>query len=172
MDWFRANKLTLNLTKSVCMYVCMYIKVNIEIENIVLPSIQDTKFLGVWVDCNLKWEKHVNNLILKLKRNRHLLRTGQNLLSTYAKKIVYFSHIQSHLTYCLSVWGNMLNQTQLARIEKVLTSCVSYICRNANTNKLGILSVKQFIALENRKFGHKFDKKLLPMKVQNCVRTD
>ena len=138
MDWFQANKLTLNLSKSVCMLFllnCKYVKFNIEIEGVEIPEVDCTKFLGVWIDQNLKWEKHVNNLVLKLKRNHHLLRTSKNLLNTHAKKIIYFSHVQSHVTYCLSVWGNMLNQSQLVRIDKVLLDCISNVKQNMNCNQ-------------------------------------
>ena len=56
MDWFRANKLTLNLTKSVCMLFPIKrksVNLDIKIENIVLPNVKNTKYLGCWVNCNL-----------------------------------------------------------------------------------------------------------------------
>ena len=121
MDWFRANKITLNLSKSVLMLFHSGkkpVSMKLELDNISIPVASRTKFLGIWIDSKLKWNEHVNQLILKLKRNQHLLKKGKNMLNMHAKKIVYFSHIQSHVTYCLSIWGNLLNRSQLDRIRK------------------------------------------------------
>ena len=75
-DWFHAKKLTFNLNKSCCVLftnksgdihdACL------NINNVMLPIVENTKFLGVWIDRNLNWNKHINSLILKIKRNmRH-----------------------------------------------------------------------------------------------------
>jgi len=34
-----------------------------------LTVINDVKFLGVYLDCHLSWNKHVNELVLKLKKD-------------------------------------------------------------------------------------------------------
>ena len=53
MDWFKANKLTLNLSKSVCMLFPLnhkYVQFYIEVEGVEIPEVDCTKFLGVWID--------------------------------------------------------------------------------------------------------------------------
>ena len=76
-DWFRANKLTLNLGKSCCIIfgtgkrtLQMF---ELKINDVVIPLVDDCKFLGVWIDKSLNWKKHVSTLQLKIKRNMHLL---------------------------------------------------------------------------------------------------
>ena len=77
-NWFKANKLTLNASRSNC--VLFHQKKNITaqitltVNNVTLPLVKNVKFLGVWVDRNLDWCEHVNKLILKLKRNLNLLK--------------------------------------------------------------------------------------------------
>ena len=104
-EWFRANKLTLNVQKSVCILFSpngKHIQFDLELDGLVIPQVKCTKLLGLWVDDQLRWLEHVNKLILRLKTKIHLLQKGKNILTTHAMRILYFAQIQSHLTYvCL-----------------------------------------------------------------------
>ena len=56
MDWFKANKLTLNLDKTVCVLFDNQSKpqrVTLEIGTYLLQSSELVKFLGVWIDNKL-----------------------------------------------------------------------------------------------------------------------
>ena len=56
LDWFRANKLTLNLNKSVCMFFHERGKVvnfEIEVDNLHLNTVKCCKFLGIWINDRL-----------------------------------------------------------------------------------------------------------------------
>ena len=92
-DWFKANKLTLNMNKTICILFkgsSNASLVEIKIDNKVLPFVDYTKFLGLWIDGKLKWDEHVNRLILKLKRNSHLLFQSKRFLNDHAKKCLYY----------------------------------------------------------------------------------
>ena len=108
VDWFRANKLTLNVGKTV--YMLFRGKENIATDHITIGSeklieSENTKFLGLWVDKNLNWKKHTTILINKIKRNTVLLKNTKNMFDKDALKLIYYAHIQSHIMYGLSVWG-------------------------------------------------------------------
>ena len=148
------------------------VSITLELEEISIPIASTTKFLGVWIDSKLKWNEHVNQLVLKLKRNQHLLKKSKNMLSLHAKKILYFLHIQSHITYCLSIWGNLLNRSQLDHIRKQQLKCATLIARNVPLNRFGILCIDNLIKLENYKFGYKMARHLLPSEIVKCVNTD
>ena len=69
-DWFKANFLTLNLSKTVAMLFSP--KKNptppvIKFSETVILFVEKTKFLGIWIDSKLSWNAHVNSLTLKLK---------------------------------------------------------------------------------------------------------
>ena len=69
-DWFYANKLTLNVEKSVYM---LFEKVKtkhdfrITVCDKEIPRCTSAKFLGTWLDDNLNWNTHVKKLLSKLK---------------------------------------------------------------------------------------------------------
>ena len=76
-DWFRANKLTLNVAKTVCMVFspkknCDN-KISVKLCDQELPIQTSTKFLGVWLDSNLDWNKQFSHICSKLKQNTGLM---------------------------------------------------------------------------------------------------
>ena len=84
-----------------------------------LPIIPHTKFLGIYIDEKLSWDTQFSNVILKIKRNMNLLKRIQNLLNTHAKRNLYYRHIYSHISYCISMWGPMLQTGQINKLQKL-----------------------------------------------------
>ena len=128
-DWFRANKLTLNVGKSVCILFKkkadsdkeLHIKINGEL----IPQVEFTKFLGMWIDQSLNWREHASCLILKLSRNTHLLQMGKHMLSPHVQKILYHAQISSSILYGLSIWGSMASQYDLNKIQTAQSKSIA-----------------------------------------------
>ena len=140
-DWFAANKLTLNLGKTVCV---LFQKNNnkkeieLKVKDMLIPSQSETKFLGMWLDQSLSWHSHIQKLILKIKRNKYLLNNGKHLMDQDTKKLVYHSHIASHIQYGLLLWGNNANKDQITKLQKLQTKCLQLVQSNqtkSNTNR-------------------------------------
>ena len=90
-DWFKADKLTLNVGKSVCLLFNLNnqkLESNLDIvlDDQKIPIVNETKFLGVWVDSRLDWNTHADKVLLKIKHNMNLLQQSKNLLTTQCKK--------------------------------------------------------------------------------------
>ena len=101
VKWFQANKLTLNIDKTVCLLFQKQghsEEIHITVDNITIHNTHETKFLGIWLDEHLSWTTHKQKLILKLTRNTNLLKYNQNLMPTHSKKLVYHSHIMPQKT--------------------------------------------------------------------------
>ena len=66
--WFKANLLSLNVKKT--SYIIFGHRQNltahIYIDNVLLERQYDTKFLGVILSANLKWNKHVDIVVNKV----------------------------------------------------------------------------------------------------------
>ena len=79
VDWFRANKLTLNLGKTTCVLFKPKGKrgtnynIDIKIDNEEIAVTNHCKFLGLDIDENLDWSYHINAMCLKLAKNMYLL---------------------------------------------------------------------------------------------------
>ena len=63
----------------------------------------------------------------------------------------------SHLCYCISIWGNMLTDGQLNKLQRLQDNCVSMLNNSTTPDYTGlkILKVRELIKLENYKFAHK-----------------
>ena len=178
-DWFKANKLTLNLEKTEYMFFGtnpVKAKPILEIDNITLKPVESVKFLGMWLDQNLNWNIHVNKLITRIKRNMHLLRTPKHLFSKKTLKLIYHAHIQSHTDYGLILWGSMTTQENLSHIQSVQNKCVEIISKNKNTElnykNLKILKIKELIKMQEIKVGYRLINKLLPNKISQQLQSD
>ena len=77
----------------------------ININNITIHHESTAKFSGVTIDDKLEWTPHINDRLLKIKRNKNMLQITKKFLSPMAKRLIYYGHIHSHLMYCLLVWG-------------------------------------------------------------------
>ena len=168
-DWFKANKLTLNLSKTVAMHFSHKKETNTEpltVSDNKIQFIDSTTFLGVWLDKNLNWQTHINKLTNKLNSNLTLLKRSKNLLSVDTKKLIYYAHIYSHLSYCILTWGCNLRNTDLNKLQSIQNKCMIEIKKSQIASKtyqkLNILTVRQVINLELQKFGYKYEKELLP----------
>ena len=121
-DWFKANKLTLNVNKTVFMlFHPKGHKMNekIKFEDKIISNSHETKFLGIWLNDNLSWESHIRQLTLKLKRNLMLLKRSRNFLNKNALILIYYGHFHSHLKYGILLWESMLNRNQTKRLQKL-----------------------------------------------------
>ena len=116
-DWFNANKLTLKTLIRACTYCTIHRNqavptFKILLNDIEIPRVKYAKFLGVWMDDQLKWDIHINKLLTKPECGIGMLKCSKHLLSPKAKKLLYFGQIHSNLCYSLCIWGSML-QSQM-----------------------------------------------------------
>ena len=179
MDWFRANKLTLNVNKTECvLFSHKTLKQNfsINIGNTTITSTENAKFLGIWLDHKLTCRKHTNTLLIKLKQNTNLLKVSNKFLTKACKKIIYFAHIQSHISYGLSIWGNLIDNTTKTKIQKCMDTCFKLITHTNptknNYKSENMLNLQQLIELENIKIGYKLHQNALPTKLAKHIKTD
>lgn len=109
--WFQENKLTLNKNKTKFVPFTSYVNNlpsfdDLKVEkNLIISKVDNIKYLGITIDCHLRWDKHINDLANKI---RHLV-TRFYFLKTYLDikhlKQVYFALFQSHISYGIAGWG-------------------------------------------------------------------
>jgi hypothetical protein len=103
--------------------------INIQINNVNIKQVHETKLLGVTVDSRLSWKTHINNIIAKMGRGisimkRHAIFLTSNIMN-YAMKAL----ILTYLDYCPAVWSNAtgecMNKLQLIqnRAARVALRC-------------------------------------------------
>ena len=175
VDWFKANKLTLNVNKTVYMLFRgkeMPKTDNIIIDNKKIQESNNTKFLGLWMDKDLNWKKHTSILINKIKRNTTLLRNTKNIFHKNTLKLIYYAHIHSHITYGLNAWGGIVMKEVLNKIQN---TCLSMIEQKQKTvvtaKKEQILNINSLVHLEHLKLGYRMLQNTLPPRIISLLST-
>ena len=68
-----------------------------------------SKFLGLLIDNELKYEDHITNLANKVSSGCFAVRVTVQELGTRVGRTVYFALIESRLRYAICFWGNSSN---------------------------------------------------------------
>ena len=181
-DYLRANKLTLNVDKTVAMHFKpprtnkTDQQPNLEINQEKITLVKETKFLGVTIDNKLKYDTHFKHVVEKVKKGINALKAVKNLLDYSSKIKIYYALIHSHLTYCPLVW--LLNQpkknlTWLAILQKKAIRLVFNAPFNCHTEKLfkysQIVKVTNVCETDALTIMYRHHNKLLSPAISNLI---
>ena len=80
--------------------------------------VKETRYLGLMIDDNLKWESNVINTQKKISSAIGLLKYAKHYVQEDTLRIMYLSIVQPHFSYCCSVWG-CCGTTKLKTLQKL-----------------------------------------------------
>ena len=126
-NWFSNNKLIVNEGKTVSMQFSISNKQSytpLKMNNMQLADVKVTKFLGLSIQSNLKWNIHVNELNTKLSSLCYAFRILSNSVSLHAARCVYFANVHSRLRYGIIFWGNTSYSAQTFRLQKKIVRII------------------------------------------------
>ena len=109
-NWLFANKLSLNVSKSMLLFSTLSVKrskvnITLQIDNEIISETSFTKYLGVLVDSKLSWSQHIHHISLKMSKGIGILCKLRHLVSQHMLRSLYFIFIQPHIDYGLIIWG-------------------------------------------------------------------
>ena len=133
-DWFKANKLTLNIKKTKLMLfgtkksLCKFKDVSLKYDGITIERVEKFKYLGVSFDPQLSWNEHVNYLSSIISKRIGVICRIKQYLPNKIINMLAQALIFPHFDYCSSVWSNFSmqhsNELQILqnRLARVLLS--------------------------------------------------
>ena len=105
LSWFNFNGMKANPDK--ChLLLSSNENCNALIGNYTIENSKQQKLLGVLLDNNLSFEKHINNLCTKASQKLSALCRVSSFMSTGQKRIIMKAFINSQFGYCPLVWMN------------------------------------------------------------------
>jgi hypothetical protein len=113
-NWFSLNRLTLHPNKSKFLIHSRDKLINIKLNNVPSQRLgyglqeESVKLLGVEIDENSDWKRHIQLVIKKLNKGNYLLWRHNRKLSIPMKKVIYESFVRCHLLDGITVWGGEL----------------------------------------------------------------
>ena len=124
--WLRANKLSLNIGKTECVLIGSSHKtkhadtqLQLDRENEMVKKVKNTKVLGVQLDENLNWEKHIIDYISsKVSSGIGAIKRLKEFVDKSTLVKVYNALIQPYFDYCSEVW-DYFNKGLSDRLQKL-----------------------------------------------------
>ena len=141
--WFKTNKLSLNAKKTNYMVFKnskrkKTIHLNVKIDNNTLKKANETKFLGVIIDDQLKWKAHISHICSKISKGTGIINRVRYFLPKSALKTLYYSLIYPYLHYGNIIWGSTYpsNLNRLRIIQKKVVRSITNSPYLSHTNPL------------------------------------
>lgn len=133
-QWFLANRLSLNHSKSQSMNFTLRNNINFD-HPVLHHCATEAKFLGVHLDTGLTWENHLVNLSKKLSKELFLFRNLVQITSRETLLTVYHGNFHSHLTYAILCWGHSCHVNKVFAQQRKCVRIIAGVgyredCRN------------------------------------------
>ena len=108
--WFSANNLIVNIDKTTTMFFHNHQKKSPVVPHVLfnartIPVSVVTKFLGLHISENLKWNYHCDSLKSKLNTGYYLISQLQKITNPHVCRTMYYACFHSHLKYGITLWG-------------------------------------------------------------------
>ena len=149
--WLISNKLTVNTEKT---HYLIFKKTNksspslkLSLGNVEILEVPSTKYLGLTIQNNLKWNEHINNTINKINKLIPFCFAIRKILPEGKRLLVYNALIQSKINYAVEIYGRKnnlwLSQLQISqnRILKILFYKNKLFSTNVLHKEIKILKV-------------------------------
>ena len=108
-DWFGANRLLLNISKTNYMLFTNQKHARHQHQSSTIRQyIQRTKcakVLGLYIDEKLKWDEHINIIKKKISKSFLAINKVKYILPKKQLSTVYYSLVFPYLTYGILLWG-------------------------------------------------------------------
>ncbi len=125
-SYFDTNRLSINVTKCEFMqignyqYIAKIPNLLIHANNEPLKKVSITKYLGIYIDENLKWDEHINVMIPTISAKIGILRSLRRIVPIDTLKLLYNAIILPHLDYSDMVYDTASETSKLI-LQKLQT---------------------------------------------------
>ena len=147
---------------------------NIYLDGCKLTRVQDAKFLGITIDENMTWKKHIDNVCKVCSRNIGVLNKVKSFLPSHSLYKLYCTLLLPYFSYGLLLWGNANKESinKVFRLQKRAMRTISNSEYLSHTKPI----FKSFNTLniyhkETSIFMFKYKNDLLPKSFENVFTT-
>ena len=173
MNWLKANKISLNTSKTEMLIFRSIRKkldyeVKIKINGHRLRPSNVVKYLGIFIDEHLNWRHHINFVCTKLKRANGALSKLRHYVDKKTLTSLYYSLFHCHVSYAAKVWGQRqtIHANRVSILQKQALRIITFSDFRAHSSPLFLrfrfLSFPDFVKYSNILFIFKLLNEDLP----------
>ena len=132
----------------------------LRINGITINRVQNFNFLGLYLNEHLFWKPHIDIVANKLIKFSGVINKLKRFLPIHILRTLYFSMVQSRLTYGILAWG--FEHLRFIKLQKRFLRIISLSNYNAHTEpifkRLEIITIKNLFDLNFLKFVYDYQK--------------
>ena len=175
-SWLKTNKLSLNLSKTVCMIITtrqMVTKngspnVEIKLDDCTIENVNVFKYLGLHMDRYVNFDIHINEMCKKISRAIGVFKYACKFVPLNTRKMLYYSFIHTYFEYCATLWCNTsqhnLNRLQILqnRAMRIVLRCHSRTHIHDMLESLNLMNIRKNCKFQTCILMYKMQNNLLP----------
>lgn len=169
-SWFNNNFLDLNLNKTKHIIFNIQnvnhdIQWNLNIQNTSNPNsnldnnctsinidrVYSIKYLGIYIDSQLKWNIHINYITNLIRKFFYVFRDLRYILYKHQLRIIYISLVQSIIAFGIEIWGGAY-EIHLIKLKSTMNKIIKFIlklpiltCTTFIYNELNVLDIDKLL---------------------------
>ena len=181
--WFLENKMKLNEDKTEFLIIqpqnmeAKYSNIHITMKRRNIKHADSIRILGITLTKNLKWEKHINEVIRNCKYQLRAYRRAIKFINIDERKILYNSCIASRLSYGDIIWKET-SETLKQRLQVIQNDAArAILMKKSRESAKPLLQELNWINLENKRqlhsevLFHKIVKGSAPESLKQMLKT-
>ncbi len=141
-EYFNINRLSINFAKCEFMLIGTYqalkkiLYINVHINGEPINRVSVSKYVGMYIDKNLKWDVHIHKIIPKISAKISILRSLRNLVPIDTLTLMYNAIVLPHFNYAdivldsTSAASKFTLQSLQTRAARLITGSGPRISRN------------------------------------------
>ena len=150
-EWFKSNRLTLNVAKSNTMLsgsrqrlqgAAEQADVGITLDNMPILNTTEYDYLGVRLDSHIAWKAHIDKVCKSLSSRVGMLQRVKDNFTYSQRNALYYAFVQPSIDYALSIWGNT-TLSNITRIQRFQNRAARIVTNNFNFDIPSNLLIQQ-----------------------------
>jgi hypothetical protein len=139
--WFTLNKLIINEGKTLVISFHTTQKKKPIAPRVLMDGREvsyntETKFLGLYMNENMKWTTHIRYLYSKLNKSFYIINSLRNSVNNSILRTMYFACFHSHLRYGVTLWGGDWEALILFRLQKTVVRVMCKVRQSTSCREL------------------------------------
>ena len=94
---------------------------------------EEVKLLGVTINYQLKFDKHISEICKKASRQLNVLKRLGKHLTKLGRLTIYYSFVMSNFNYCPVVW-HFCGEVNTQKMEKIQERALRFIYEDYNSS--------------------------------------
>jgi len=113
-----------------------------------LKKVNSTKYLGIQIDTNWKFEDHVNVLVTKLRQIMPKIYHIRHMLNKKNRKLIYDALIESNIRYGIEIYGNA-TKTTITKLQNIQNKIIKVLFQTGKQKARNIMKSQNILSIQS-----------------------